>query len=184
MRLVMNDTNALITQYFELEKSHPRQNEQIVLKTIYKYLCKFHLNNTFEPREIFNETYIRAIKHLELGKEIPNITAWFRSTSYNIVREYSRKEKRQLEICSKYEFNFSQYSLSSSKEFIHLFDALKKLKPIDRELLISHATGISWEQIAKNLINRGDEEGDIKTVANKLAKRHSRLRKKLRDGEN
>lgn len=56
-------------------------------------LHKFHLNHTYDIYDIFHEVYTRGDKTTKRGEKIENPKAWIKKTSYNVVRELSRKNK-------------------------------------------------------------------------------------------
>ncbi|NEQ86413.1 MAG: hypothetical protein F6K26_42020, partial [Moorea sp. SIO2I5] len=49
----------------------------------------------YQIYDVINETYVRGIKLLESGQEIKNPRAWIRGTSFNVIREMSRKQNKE-----------------------------------------------------------------------------------------
>lgn len=61
---------------------------------IQKSLMQFNLARQFEAHEILNEAYVRGREFIRSGGIIRNPYSWLKSTSLNIIREISRKLRR------------------------------------------------------------------------------------------
>jgi DNA-directed RNA polymerase specialized sigma24 family protein len=183
-----NDSLRKLNNYIRsIYGQEPICSDRQILKTIARHLIHFRLNTIYEPKDVLNEVLLRAINKINSGDEIPNLLAWCRSTAFNVIREWSRKEQQHLKTQVKYEFNFDTYSKDLGLEVIErydeykkLSDTLKELNSVESELLISRASGKSWKEIAKEFIACENEIGDIDIVASRLAQQYSRLIKELR----
>jgi DNA-directed RNA polymerase specialized sigma24 family protein len=164
-----------------IERVHSKSTDldHQILKRMNRHLHQYGLHTIYTPKDVFNEAVIRAITKFKSG-EIENLPAWFNLTGLNIVKEWSRTEKKQLNIRSSYELKTEPYLPALNVEVFDLYDALERLDPNERELLTARASGKSWQDIAQESIDRGDETGDVATLANTLAKRHSRLLRRHR----
>lgn len=135
--------------------------------------------------EVINETYLRGIKLIESGQEIENSRAWIRATSLNVIREMSRKQKKQQSWDSNLiqhqiavEYSHSRSSENSEDEDLRLLElALKKLEPKDYKLIVlREIEGLSWKQLVSHLASNG--EVVTETCARQRGKRAlNRLRK-------
>ncbi|WP_293100768.1 RNA polymerase sigma factor [Moorena sp. SIOASIH] len=112
-----------------------------------------------------NETYLRGIKLLESGQEIKNPRAWIRKTSLNVIREMSRKQKKEqlwdsnlIEHQIAPEDSHSLCSENSEDEDLRLLElALKKLDPKDSKLIVlREIEGLSWRQVVNHLASKGE----------------------------
>ncbi|MEO0686339.1 MAG: hypothetical protein AAFY76_15200, partial [Cyanobacteria bacterium J06649_11] len=65
-----------------------------MLGFVLRSLSQFNLSQSFTVNEILTEAYVRGVRQIEKGEYIENPIPWIRSTSYNIIREYSRERRR------------------------------------------------------------------------------------------
>ncbi|WP_424101950.1 RNA polymerase sigma factor [Moorena producens] len=132
--------------------------------------------------EVINETYLRGIKLLESGQEIENSRAWIRATSLNVIREMSRKQKKQQSWDSNLiqhqialEDSHSLSSANSEDENLKLLElALQKLEPKDKKLIVlRHIEGLSWQQVVSHLASNGEfvTEASARQRGNRALKR-------------
>ncbi|NEQ84537.1 MAG: sigma-70 family RNA polymerase sigma factor [Moorea sp. SIO2I5] len=144
-------------------------------------LRKFNLPDD-QIYEVINETYLRGIKLIESGQEIENPGAWIRVTSFNVIREMSRKrEKEQL-----WDSNLIEHQLApeasnrlssenSKDEDLRLLElALQKLEPKDNKLIVlRHIEGLSWKQVVNHLASNGEvvTEASARQRGNRALKR-------------
>ena len=75
-----------------LRKDNPHTYSTISF--IQKSLMQFNLACQFEAHEILNEAYVRGREFIRSGGIIRNAYSWLKSTSLNIIREISRKQRR------------------------------------------------------------------------------------------
>ncbi|NET85886.1 MAG: sigma-70 family RNA polymerase sigma factor [Moorea sp. SIO1F2] len=115
--------------------------------------------------DVIHETYLRGIKLLESGEEIKNPRAWIRETSFNVIREMSRKQKKEpswdsnlIEHQKALEASNSLNSANYDDKDLRLLElALKKLEPKDNKLIVlRHIEGLSWQQVVNHLASNGE----------------------------
>ena len=161
-----------------------------ILRTINSHLRRYKLQNRFSPYEVFNEACDRAFKKLEKGEEIPNIPPWFRTTCFNIIREWSRETIRTDGVNCSYlrddqdsereqEIRIVDPNQMTNLDVLAMYEVYAQLPELDRKVLCFSASGMSWEEIADRLIKSGEQSGDRGHVAQALAQRASRSRKRL-----
>jgi len=114
---------------------------------------------------VINETYLRGIKLLDSGQEIEKPRAWIRATSLNVIREMSRKPKKE----QLWDSNLIQHQIAveasnsldsanyDDKDLRLLELALKKLEPKDYKLIVlREIEGLSWKQVVNHLASQGE----------------------------
>ncbi len=162
-----------------------------ILRTIERHLKQYKLRDRLSPYEIFNEACDRAIKKCEKGEEIPNIPAWFRTTCFYIVSEKSREFKRTdsvIQPSTEIDHTFEELvdsqlcnaRNSTQLDILEMLEIYQQISPLEQRILYLQASGLSWEEVADQLIQSGDYEGDPKQAAQAIAQRASRARKQLR----
>jgi RNA polymerase sigma factor (sigma-70 family) len=138
-------------------------------------LQSFRLRHQYDPCDIFLDAYDRAMMTIERGEPIRNIPAWFKSTTFNIIREYDRKAKKLKTEPLEYQQIPNAPEPCIADEILEarlawLLTALGQLKTTDQEILHLRMQGMTYEEIA---LKRGG------TVA-ALRQQVSRLLKQLR----
>ena len=162
-----------------------------ILRTINRHLRQYKLQDRVSPYEVFNEACDRAFKKLEKGEKIPNIPPWFRTTCFNIIREWSRDTIRTDGVNCSYprddqnseeEQEIGNYNPNqmTNLDVLAMYEMYVQLSKLDQKVLYLSASGLSWEEIADRLIESGEQSGDRSHVSQALAKRASRSRKRLR----
>lgn len=162
-----------------------------ILGTIKRHLRQYKLQDRFSPYEVFSEACDRAFKKFEKGEEIPNIPAWFRTTCFNIIREWSRTTIRTDGVNCSYprddqdsereqEIGIYNPNQMTNLDFLAMYEIYAQLSALDRKVLCLSVSGMSWEEVADRLIESGEQSGDRNHVAQALAQRASRSRKRLR----
>ncbi len=162
-----------------------------IFRTIKRHLRQYKLQDRFSPYEVFSEACDRAFKKLEKGEEIPNIPPWFRTTCFNIIREWSRETTRTDGVNCSYprddqdsereqEIGIYNPNQMTTLDLLAMYEVYTQLPELDRKVLCLHVAGMRWEEIADQLIDSGEQSGDRVHVAQALAKRASRCRKHLR----
>lgn len=152
-----------------------------MLGFVLRSLIQFNLSQSFTVTEILIEAYLRGIKQIEKGECIENPIPWIRSTSYNIIREYSRKHKKLYQLeeeklespidCSLVDFN----EINENLEKVLL--AFEKLDKEEKEILrLKIVENLKWKEIIEVLEQRGIK---VKNEA-ALRKRKERALKHLR----
>ncbi len=144
-----------------------------------KSLWQFKLNSKYQVNEIINESYNRAVKKIRKGEDIPNLRGWYKKTSLNIVREYSRIEIKQRkikesmsasingELTSKYEES-PKYSIEFIKKTINNDLNYKILC-----LRVLHEK--SWKQVCQTLIDDGDFNSELSKQFIDMTKKDSQV---------
>jgi DNA-directed RNA polymerase specialized sigma24 family protein len=162
-----------------------------ILRTINSHLRRYRLQDRFSPYEVFNEACDRAFKKFEKGEEIPNIPPWFRTTCFNIIREWSRETIRVDSVNCSYlrddqdsereqEIGICNPNQMTNLDLLAMYEVYAQLPEFDRKVLCLSVSGMSWEEIADYFIKSGEQLGDRIHVAQALAQRASRCRKRLR----
>jgi DNA-directed RNA polymerase specialized sigma24 family protein len=155
------------------------ENLNSLLPAINRWLRQFHLQDNRDAYEVFSETYKRAVDFLDSGRSISNIPAWFRTTAFNVVREWSRSSQR--EACEPYDFiertrNASVDFIAAPLAVLDMLKIFNQLDRIDQRILELNASGLSWKEVADCLNH--DEENSF--TADSVAQRASRARRRLR----
>jgi predicted RNA polymerase sigma factor len=157
------------------------------IATVRRYLHSFRLAHLVEPHEILFEAYLRGKNAQRKGEIIYNPHAWLKRTAFNIVREKSRKARRQAtQSFEEIEYRMSAESdcllekIDLSHEISLLYKALREFSREDSHTaqLLEWRTieRLSWTEIADRLVAAGE------TVPNyaALRQRVSRAKKRIR----
>ncbi len=157
-----------------------------ILRTIDRHLRQYKLQGRVDPYDVFNEAYTRALKKFEAGEEIPLLPAWFRTTSFYIVCEWSRKHQRHDQADSIDDEAYQEtlpYHRSGLNhlDLMAMREAYSQLPALDRKVLLMHASGMTWEEVARRLIESGEQSGDLDRTTQSIAQRGHRARKRLRE---
>jgi DNA-directed RNA polymerase specialized sigma24 family protein len=156
------------------------ENLNSLLPAINRWLRQFQLQNNRDAYEVFSETYKRAAEVLDAGRTIDNIPAWFRTTAFNVVREWSRSSRR--EACEPHDViektrNASVDFIAAPLAVLDMLKIFNELDPVDQKILKLNASGLSWQEVADQLNH--DEANRF--TADSVAQRACRSRKKLRE---
>ena len=162
-----------------------------ILRTINRRLRQYKLQDRFSPYEVFSEACDRAFKKLKEGEEIPNIPPWFRTTCFNIIREWSRETIRTDGVNCSYprddqdsereqEIGIYNPNQMTNLDLLAMYEVYAQLPELDRKVLCLSVSGMRWEEIADRLIKSGEQSGDRSHAAQALAQRACRSRKLLR----
>lgn len=147
---------------------------------IQRNLYQFNLSRRFTVTTILNEAYVRGVKQIEKGEYIEKPIPWVRSTSYNIIREYSREGNKicQLEQDIESPTNCSLLDFRDINENLEkVLLAFEKLDEEEKEILrLKIVEKLTWKEIIQVL-----ERKDM-TYKNEAAlrKRKERALKHLR----
>jgi RNA polymerase sigma factor (sigma-70 family) len=144
-----------------------------------------HLGNQIEIDDILAEVYIRALRAIESGRTIQNLSAWVRTTSMNVLRELYRAADREhkLERIAEQEFSIESFALSESCDLedsvvTGLWARFERLSPAEQKILMWEAGGKSYKLISELLVKECSETNSLSE--NAIAQRIRRARKKLR----
>jgi RNA polymerase sigma factor (sigma-70 family) len=146
------------------------------------------LGNQVEVDDILAEVYVRALRAIEQGKTIRNLSAWVREMSMNVVRELYREEDRNRKLEQKAQQDSAPAFIEPDEShdledptFTNLWAKFKSLSPVEQQILIWEARGKSYSLISQLLIEHGFETRPLSE--NAIAHRVRRARKKLKSPE-
>ena len=170
-----------------LGKDNPHAYSTILF--IQRCLMQFNLATQYEAHEILNDAYVRGRAFLHSGGTIRNIHSWLKSTSFNIIRENSRKQKREPLIDPEIAellpcLRSIEDSILSQEEVNHkwkaLMNSLAALTDTDPEgtrLLCLKAQGLSWKEIQQQLVKEDGDAPSESTLRQKGCRATKTLRK-------
>lgn len=156
---------------------------------IQRCLMQFHLATQYEAHEILNNAYLRGREFIESGGIIRNPHSWLKSTSLNIIRENSRRQKREPLIDPELAelipaFRVVEESVIGQEDIEYnwraLLDSLQELGRKDPEgarLLRLKAQGLSWKEIHQQLVKEDGEAKSESTLRQKGCRATKMLRK-------
>lgn len=155
---------------------------------IQRSLMQFHLASQFEPHEILNDAYVRGKEYIWSGGIIRSPHSWLKSTSLNIIREISRRQKKeQLLYPELVELIPSLRTTEDSvvtlknidntwKTLMNSLEALGRTDPEGVRLLRLKTQGLSWKEIHQQLV----KEDGVAPSESTLRQRGCRVTKTLR----
>lgn len=145
-------------------------------------LRAFHLQDYFSEAAILNEALLRAVSSVRKGKTIRDLSAWLRSTAYNIIREKHRFGKKFVPLDHQLDF-VEQVELHPEEveaELTYMQVAFGMLDAKDQQLLtLKIVEGRSWEEIHAILVAEGQRDCRIATLRKQKERALVRLRKKF-----
>lgn len=142
----------------------------------------FHLNDYFSEAAILNEALIRAVTVIRKGVTIRDLAAWLRTTSYNIIREKSRFQKKfvSLEAHPSLGEQLEIEAEEIEEDFRFIQAAFELLEPKDQRLLtLKVIEGKSWQEIYQILAAEGQSNCSIAALRKQKERALIRLRKNL-----
>lgn len=161
-----------------------------ILLSIQRWLVQFNLIGQYEAYEILSEAFLRGFNYCQTKGAIERPHPWLKRTAYNIIRELSRDQRRQVPMDPQLMSNFLTDETDESDQLAaqaesarqmqilsEVLDQVKREKSEDYQLLeLLYFKGLSWAEIRQTLY------GDKKDAPNEAALRQrlSRLRKQLR----
>jgi RNA polymerase sigma factor (sigma-70 family) len=124
-----------------------------LLTFIRRGLKQFHLDSFYSVRDVLGEAYIRAYRLIHDEQvDILNPPAWVKKTAFNIIREWSRRERRfePLETEVADELVHPPVDPSAlSTDIIILNRAWQELDPDERRLLqLKIVEELPWREIS------------------------------------
>jgi RNA polymerase sigma factor (sigma-70 family) len=163
-----------------------------IRRFIIRLLNQFHLSQ-YDYQEIVSEVNKRLqlkIKSSEHEyKPISNMPAFIRQTAFNIVREYSRKEKRNRKIERRIsdtpEYYLAEETYPASPQVL---EKLEKLREAWQNLSLRHRTivynkvikGYTLREIAEEMLIKGLETDCNQKTQNKISRQYHRTIDRLR----
>ena len=149
-----------------------------------KSLWQFKLHSKYQALEIISESYSRAVKKIRKGEDIPNLRGWYKLTSLNIVREYSRIEIKQRKIKESMSACLDKEYTSDGRELPrYSIESIKKIvnNELNYKILclrVLHEK--SWEEACQTLIDDGDFNSELsKQFIDMIKRRFYRALKKI-----
>lgn len=178
---MVDDLHSAFDVQVKLLLSSKNSEGCTIIPFVERSLTQFNLSGSYSSIEVINEAYLRGRKLIENGERIENPLAWIRVTSYNIIREYSRRSQRSLFLEESWVEDEVNSNLISNEEILSEFERVKlafnRLNEQDRELLqLKVIDNLSWREIIDYFINKYDFEGSEA----KLRKRKHRALQSLR----
>lgn len=137
--------------------------EEADAKSMSSYLKRiikqFNLQGSYSEMDIHAEVYCRSFSLLKRdGISIRNPSAWIKKLAYNIIREWSRKEKNYINTNSDYSENFTVYEKDLERELRAITSSLNFLSSEEVKLLeLRIVEEMSWATIHKVLKAGGEE---------------------------
>jgi len=130
---------------------------------------QFGLSSQVEISTILNEAYLRIHRKTWQGTHIERFPAWFRKVSFDIIREYSKKEKYKKILLQQ----FWQQSRQRLEDIVNpadarvhnldkLLESLESLTVEELEILklrIGH--GLSWIDIRERCLRDGKPDVSV-----------------------
>lgn len=171
--------NAAIVEIFNEDSPHAYSS----IAAVDRHLRQFHLSSQVEAYEIYHEAYLRGRKFIEGGGNIYNPIAWLKGTAFKIVREKSRKQRKE---CPSDPQSSVFDNLVSSDNHIErrldaLWEAMAKLRRDNPEMekLIAWKLldCLSWKEIRLRLIQELGEEAPTEEA---LRQKGVRAKRRLR----
>jgi DNA-directed RNA polymerase specialized sigma24 family protein len=166
---------------------HPKSSTGVsTFAFVRRYLAQFHLQNAFSEAYVLNEVYIRAHRTI-VSKDTPilHVTAWVKSTAYNVVRELKR-ERSHLPIDEETmgetmgeTFSYAKPDTEETLEqdLLLLHKALNELNSEDRRLIeLKIIQDLSWQEIHVILVQEGSNT-ELSTLRKRKERAIARLRK-------
>ena len=170
-----------------LGKDNPHAYSTILF--IQRCLIQFNLTTQYEAHEILNDAYVRGRAFLHSGGIIRNIHSWLKSTSLNIIRENSRRQKREPLIdpevaelipCLRTlgDSVISQEDIENKwNALMNSLIVLSHTDPEGTRLLRLKAQGLSWKEIHQQLLKEDGEAPSESTLRQKGCRATKTLRK-------
>jgi DNA-directed RNA polymerase specialized sigma24 family protein len=161
--------------------------EDRILSVIKSLINSYNLSQNFEPKSIFNDSYLRGIAAIEKGKKIINPEAWLIKTARNIIREETRKKKFEQRTISylkesvleDIDYKCGEHTEEDLENIENIEAEIQKLEPLDRKIFLLRLEEKSFIEIAEQLILDGDYPRRD-SLQNTVTKRFNRIKKKIR----
>ena len=128
--------------------------------------------------DVVPEVYLRGTKLIASGEDIENPGAWIRVTSYNVIREMSREQKKEQANSELIECQVAPDNCEENNEveLNILKTSLQDLSEKDRQILeLRFFQNLSWKEVVTYLASTGE----ILTEAN-ARQRGKRALKRLK----
>lgn len=161
-------------------------NSQRLWAVIQKMLYQFHLQSTYSVGAILSEVYVRGIKFIESDGIIETPGGWIRVTSYNIVRELSRKQRKETRFLEERflpeQADDNNVDGEVDGQYRLVRQALSSLSPYDRKLLtLKVLEGLPWQLVRSELIQAGEPAISEPALRKRKERAMQRLRKEYQN---
>jgi RNA polymerase sigma factor (sigma-70 family) len=198
-----NPTDSADMKEFKANFAHPTDSAdmkefkanfaQLCRSTVFRNRTKSfidryqrHFGTQIEVDDVLAEVFIRALRAVESGQTIQNLSAWARTASLNVVRELYRATERKQKLEKKVEQEFSSeaFDFSESDEAFtgensiveKLWARLKTLSLTEQKILLWEAEGKPYRTISELLIQKGLETKSLSENAIARQIRHARTK--------
>lgn len=169
-----------------LQQRYPELENRLDIDGFYKSILvrlrAFNLIGRYDPHDVINECLVRLDQAEKNGKFIPNLAAWLRLTTLNVIREFNRDTKKSDsydpsvlgELISE---PCTESNSEDDEQYRAVRQALDTLSEDKRELLeLRFFHNLSWEEVAAHYTTRGKS---VKVAT--LRKRGQRALEELRE---
>jgi RNA polymerase sigma factor (sigma-70 family) len=187
--LTNQEQRQTLDRFIEVLLKPEGRNAHNLLPFIKRTLNQFRLYSYYDEVEILLQARNIALKKIEAGEEVVNISAWLKAISFNVIRNLSKKSKRQESLINRLK---NRSTLTDSKDYLipvyatdanvkALCQAFEQLSVKERKILIlREVNGFSWKEIGDRLVaNKEEIENDSKLVQ-RLRQTGNRALKRLR----
>jgi DNA-directed RNA polymerase specialized sigma24 family protein len=167
--------------FLELQNSRSSSG-RLMYVMVRRSLWQFHLLGIYSEACILNEAYIRGCELIARGEIIRNPEAWLKQTAYNIIREWSRYERKSLPLEEHLLPDLQDSVLPEVLEddLGTLRLAFQMLETKDQQLLnLKICNGLSWKEIQEMLQLQGQGHLTEASLRKRKERALARLRKKF-----
>ncbi|MDE5089590.1 MAG: sigma-70 family RNA polymerase sigma factor [Trichodesmium sp. St16_bin2-tuft] len=166
-----------LSQPDKVKNPQERKSLFVLASSIKNRLKQFHLEQV-DFYDVVSDVYLRGIKKITSGENIKNPGAWIRVTSYNVILEMSRKQKKEQPDSEFLENQVAPKTCEENSEvqLNILRKSLENLSEKERLILeLRFFQDLSWKEVRSILASKGE----ILTESN-LKKKGSRALGKLK----
>jgi DNA-directed RNA polymerase specialized sigma24 family protein len=145
-------------------------------------LWQFGLLGTYSEACVLNEAYVRGCRSIAEGKRIKNTSSWLKGASYNIIREWSREQRRTTPLQEDHVEGVQELVRSEALEddLETLQIAFQCLPDKDQLLLnLKIGYGLSWKEVQEALKVVEKREVSETSLRKKKERALIKLRKKF-----
>ncbi len=164
-----------LSQPDKVKNPQERKSLFVLVFFIKNMLKQFHLEQV-DFYDVVSDVYLRGIKKITSGENIKNPGAWIRVTSYNVILEMSRKQKKEQPDSEFLENQVAPKTCEENSEvqLNILRKSLENLSEKERLILeLRFFQDLSWKEVRSILASKGE----ILTESNLRQKGHRALEK-------
>jgi DNA-directed RNA polymerase specialized sigma24 family protein len=146
-------------------------------------LRRYKMEITNPASTILHESFLRGVKAIDQGKEIPSPSAWLRKTCHNVIKEKSRGKKRStqlenIDLIPGKDKESEEPEDELCQKYQKVREALCQLSKVDQDILtLKIVEGRQWEAVQKKLILMGHRMYSVEA----LRQRKSRAFRQLKE---